>query len=53
LKLLPRPADDAWVADPGRSPADAFVEAAAMDWSLSTTLHDGVRIHRLRRSSGQ
>jgi predicted nicotinamide N-methyase len=51
LKLLPRLADEVWVADPGRSAADAFVEAAERDWSVRTSLRDGVRIHRLQGSS--
>ena len=48
LVHLPRLADEAWIADPGRSAADAFVEAAARDWSLGTSLRDGVRIHCLQ-----
>jgi predicted nicotinamide N-methyase len=48
VSLLPRLAQQAWVADPGRPPADAFVEEAARRWSVETRVRGVVRIHRLR-----
>jgi predicted nicotinamide N-methyase len=51
LSLLPRLAPEAWLADPGRSAADAFVEQAGRrGWTVETRLRDIVRIHRLRPS---
>jgi len=47
LKLLPQLAPEAWIADPGRPASEPFVEQAAERWSLSTTVRDGMRIHRL------
>jgi predicted nicotinamide N-methyase len=49
LSLLPNLAAEAWVADPGRPAADAFLEAAADRWSIGTRPRGVVRIHRLRR----
>jgi predicted nicotinamide N-methyase len=48
LTLLPRLAPEAWIADPGRSPADAFLAQARDRWPLTTSVHGVVRIHRLR-----
>jgi predicted nicotinamide N-methyase len=48
LSLLPRLAPEAWLADPGRPAAGAFVEQAARRWSVETDVRDVVRIHRLR-----
>ena len=48
LLLLPRLAPEAWLADPGRPAAEAFVEQAARRWPLETRTRDVVRIHRLR-----
>ncbi len=48
LKLLPRLAGEAWIAQPGRSVADAFLEQAEKRWQVETTVHGVVRIHRLR-----
>jgi predicted nicotinamide N-methyase len=47
LKLLPQLAPEAWIADPGRPAAEPFLERATERWSLSTTVRDGMRIHRL------
>ena len=48
LELLPRLAPEALVADPGRSPAEPFLEQAAQRWPIETSAHGVVRIHRLR-----
>jgi len=48
LSLLPRLAPEAWVADPGRPAAGAFVEQAGRRWPLQTRVGDVVRIHRLQ-----
>lgn len=48
LSLLPRLAPQAWLADPGRPAAGAFVEQAGRRWQIETRLRDIVRIHRLR-----
>jgi predicted nicotinamide N-methyase len=48
LSLLPRLAPEAWVADPGRPAAGAFVEEASRRWSLDTLVRGVVRLHRLR-----
>jgi predicted nicotinamide N-methyase len=47
LSLLPRLAPQAWIADPGRATADAFVEQAGQRWSVETRIRDVARIHRL------
>jgi predicted nicotinamide N-methyase len=47
LSLLPRLAPEAWLADPGRPAADAFLEEAARRWTVETRLGDQiVRISR-------
>ena len=48
LTLLPRLGPEAWLADPGRPAAAAFVEEAGRRWQVATEVHDVVRIHRLR-----
>lgn len=48
LSLLPRLAAEAWIADPSRPAADAFFEQVGRHWSVETTAHDVVSIHRLR-----
>ena len=48
LSLLPRLGSEAWVADPGRPATDAFLDQARRRWPLTTRVHDGVAIHRLR-----
>jgi predicted nicotinamide N-methyase len=48
LALLPRLASSAWVADPGRPAAEAFLEqAAARGWAVETRTRGVVGIHRL------
>jgi predicted nicotinamide N-methyase len=47
LSLLPRLAPEAWLADPGRPAADAFIEQAGRRWPIETRFHDVVRVHRL------
>lgn len=48
LALLPRLAPEAWLADPGRPAAAAFLEQAQRRWSVDTRVRDVVQIHRLR-----
>jgi predicted nicotinamide N-methyase len=48
LALLPRLAPEAWLADPGRTAADAFIEQAASRWPIDTRTRGIVRIHRLQ-----
>ena len=47
LWLLPRLAPEAWLADPGRPAAGAFIEQAGRRWAIETRLRDVVQIHRL------
>ena len=51
LSLLPRLAPEAWLADPGRPAAGAFLEQASRRWPVETRVRGVVRIHRLRFSS--
>jgi hypothetical protein len=47
-ELLPRLAPDAWLADPGRPAADAFLaEARRRSWEVTSSAHGVVAIHRL------
>ncbi len=48
LSLLPRLAPEAWLADPGRPAAEAFVEEAGRRWRIETRVRGVVRIYRLR-----
>ena len=48
LSLLPRLAPEAWLADPGRPAADAFLEQANRRWEVETRVRGVVRIHRLQ-----
>jgi predicted nicotinamide N-methyase len=48
LELLPRLAPEAWVADPGRPAASAFLEQAEARWPVETRERGVVTIHRLR-----
>ena len=50
LSLLPRLAPMAWLADPGRPAAGAFLEQANRRWQVETRVRGVVRIHRLRFS---
>jgi predicted nicotinamide N-methyase len=47
LSLLPRLAPAAWLADPGRPAADAFMEQAHRRWHVKTRERGVVRLHRL------
>lgn len=47
LSLLPRLAPAAWVADPGRPAADAFLEQAERRWRIETRRRGVVRLHRI------
>lgn len=47
LSLLPRLASRVWLADPGRSPAETFLERAAERWSVTTAERGVVAIHHL------
>jgi predicted nicotinamide N-methyase len=48
LSLLPRLAPEAWLADPGRPAAGAFLELASRRWEIETRVRGVVRIHRMR-----
>jgi predicted nicotinamide N-methyase len=49
LSLLPRLAPEAWLADPGRPAAGAFLEEAGRrGWGVDARVRDVVRIHRLQ-----
>jgi predicted nicotinamide N-methyase len=48
LSLLPRLAPEAWIADPGRPAAGAFLEQARARWPLETRVRGVVQLHRLR-----
>ena len=48
LELVPRLAPEAWLADPGRPAADAFMEQAEGRWRVETRVRGVVRINRLR-----
>ena len=48
LSLLPRLAPEAWIADPGRPAAGAFLKEAARRWTVETRVRGVVRILRLR-----
>lgn len=48
LSLLPRLGGEVWLADPGRPGAAAFLHQAPRLWSVTSSVRDGVGIHRLR-----
>ena len=48
LSLLPQLAPAAWLADPGRPAAGAFMEQAQRRWQVETRERGVVRLHRLR-----
>jgi predicted nicotinamide N-methyase len=52
LSLLPRLATEAWLADPGRPAAAAFMDEARRRWAVETRVRGVVRLHRLRFSRG-
>jgi predicted nicotinamide N-methyase len=47
LSLLPPPAPEVWIADPGRPAAEAFLEQARRRWSVATRQSGVVSIHRI------
>ncbi len=47
LSLLPRLAQEVRLADPGRSPAETFLERASERWSVTTAQRGVVAIHHL------
>ena len=48
LSLLPRLAPEAWLADPGRPAAAAFLEQARRHWRVATRVRGVVQLHRLQ-----
>jgi predicted nicotinamide N-methyase len=48
LSLLPRLGPQAWIADPGRPAAEAFIAEAEKRWTVETSVRGVVRIHRLQ-----
>jgi predicted nicotinamide N-methyase len=52
LSLLPALAPEAWLADPGRPAAGAFMDEARGRWAVETCVRGVVRIHRLRFATG-
>jgi predicted nicotinamide N-methyase len=48
LSLLPRLAPEAWLADPGRPGAGAFMEEADRRWTVETSVRGVVSVHRLK-----
>jgi predicted nicotinamide N-methyase len=48
LALLPRLAPAAWLADPGRPAAEAFLDQARRRWPVETRIRDVVSLHRLQ-----
>jgi predicted nicotinamide N-methyase len=48
LRLLPRLAAEAWIADPGRPAAGPFLEQARGRWSVETSQRGVVGLHRIR-----
>jgi predicted nicotinamide N-methyase len=51
LSLLPRLGREVWLADPGRAVAAPFLEQARLRWSVTSSVRDGVEIHRLNASA--
>ena len=52
IDLLPRLAPEAWIADPSRPAAEAFFEQVERRrWSVETSVHDVISIHRLGLAS--
>jgi predicted nicotinamide N-methyase len=48
LSLLPRLAPQAWLADPGRPAAGAFLDQAGSRWPIETRRCGVVQLHRLQ-----
>jgi predicted nicotinamide N-methyase len=53
LSLIPRLAPKAWLADPGRPAAGAFLEQAKLRSPVETRIRGVVRIHRLNLDDSQ
>ena len=49
LELMPKLGPEAWLADPGRSFTEAFLERASHQCQRESRAQNGVQIHRLRR----
>ena len=47
LNLLPRLAPEAWIADPGRPAADAFLEEAHRRWKVERRVRGVVSLYKL------
>jgi predicted nicotinamide N-methyase len=52
LDMLPRLAPEVWIADPSRPAAEAFFEQAERRWTVETSVHDVISVHRLRLDRG-
>jgi predicted nicotinamide N-methyase len=52
LSLLPRLATEAWLADPGRPAAEAFIDQASRRCAVETSVRGVVRLHRLHLTPG-
>jgi len=48
LSLLPRLAPEAWLADPGRPAAGAFLEQARRRWEVEPSARGAIQLHRLQ-----
>jgi predicted nicotinamide N-methyase len=48
LSLLPHLGARAWIADPGRPAAEAFIVEAGRRWPVETSVRGVVRIHQLQ-----
>ena len=48
LELLPRLAPVAWIADPGRPAAGAFLEQAESRWEVEARERGVVRLYRIK-----
>jgi predicted nicotinamide N-methyase len=47
LSLIPRLAPEAWLADPGRPAAEAFLDQATRRWTVETLERGVIRIYRI------
>ena len=52
LSLLPALAGEVWLADPGRSFTEAFLDQAPRLWAVHSSREDTAHIHRLVRHAG-
>jgi predicted nicotinamide N-methyase len=53
LDLLPRLGDEAWIADPGRAPAQPFLAALAEGWERRDESDGRVTVHHLMRAKSR